>query len=308
MISSSQMQSTTIPAATEFAGQVRSYFEELQRTICSGLESVDGSAGFRTDPWNRREGGGGITRVLENGGVFEKAGVNTSTVFGRMSETLARKMNVPPTDFFATGISIVLHPKSPMVPTVHANLRYFEQAGSDAWFGGGTDLTPYYLYEEDVVHFHKMLKRACDQHDPEFYPKFKKWCDEYFFIKHRGETRGVGGVFFDYLRGDREKYFAFVQSVGDGFLEAYTPIVSRRMNDQWGEHERSWQLHRRGRYAEFNLVYDRGTTFGLETNGRAESILMSLPPLAQWKYDMKPEPGSREERLVSILTHPREWV
>jgi coproporphyrinogen III oxidase len=245
---------------------------------------------------------------VQGGRVFEKAGVASSTVFGGLPESLALKMNVPPANFFATGVSLVIHPLNPMVPSVHANFRYFEQAHGDRWFGGGCDLTPYYLYEEDVRHFHETLKRACDNHDPTFYPRFKKWCDEYFYIKHREETRGVGGIFFDYLRGDVEQYFAFVKSVGDVFLDAYLPIVRRRMNEPWDERHRRWQAIRRGRYVEFNLVYDRGTTFGLETKGRIESILMSLPPKVEWHYNMLPEPNSPEARLVEVLHSPREWV
>ena len=288
--------------------QTQAYFERLQTLICTALEEFDGGARFCSDRWEHREGGGGLTRVLENGRVFEKAGVNTSAVEGMLSQDLAVKMHVPPAQFFATGISLVIHPQSPMVPIVHANLRYFEQAGGDAWFGGGADLTPCYPYDEDIVHFHTMLKRACDIRDVTYYRKFKKWCDEYFKLPHRGETRGVGGLFFDYLRGDGEKHFALVRSVGDALLEAYLPIVRKRMAEQWGERERAWQLVRRGRYVEFNLLYDRGTGFGLATGGRTESILMSLPPLVRWGYDVCPERGSREAYLMELVTHPREWV
>jgi coproporphyrinogen III oxidase len=224
-----------------------------------------------------------------------------------MPETIARKLNVQPSEFFATGVSLVIHPRSPMIPTVHANFRYFERADGDAWFGGGSDLTPYYPFDEDIVHFHTTLKKACDRHGLELYPKFKQWCDEYFFIKHRDEARGIGGVFFDYLRGDQEKHFAMVHSIGDVFLDAYLPLVKRRMHEPWGGAEREWQLIRRGRYVEFNLLYDRGTTFGLETNGRTEAILMSLPPAVQWRYDASP-PGPREARLIELLKHPKEWV
>ncbi len=291
-----------------FAERVRGYFEVLQTTICSALEKVDGTGKFAEDSWRHAEGGGGLTWVLEDGAVFEKAGVNTSTVFGMMPEGLANKMKVEPQKFLATGISLVIHPRSPMVPTVHANYRYFEQADGDEWFGGGSDLTPYYLHEEDAVTFHMTLKRACDPHDALFYPRFKQWCDEYFFIRHRSETRGVGGIFFDYLRGDRDKHYAFVQSAGNAFLDSYIPIVMKRKDEPWSEHERTWQLLRRGRYVEFNLVYDRGTTFGLETQGRTESILMSLPPQVQWRYNVSPKPGTREAQLIDILQHPRDWV
>jgi len=284
------------------------YFMQLQDTICKGIAGVDGKAKFEEENWTRAEGGGGRTRILNNGGVFEKAGVNFSSVSGPMPEKLVKAMNVAPADFFATGISLVLHPFSPMVPTVHANFRYFEMSNDDAWFGGGTDLTPYYLHDEDAVHFHKTLKAVCDKHSPDYYPKFKKWCDEYFFIKHRGESRGIGGLFFDYQRDDLENFFLFVQDCGNAFLDAYLPIVKRRMNEPFGEREKDFQLIRRGRYVEFNLVYDRGTLFGLETQGRTESILMSLPTLAKWEYNYAPEKGSREEKLVEILKKPKEWV
>ncbi|HZV13309.1 MAG TPA: oxygen-dependent coproporphyrinogen oxidase [Candidatus Kapabacteria bacterium] len=288
--------------------RAQQYFMQLQDTICKGIAGVDGKAKFEEENWTRAEGGGGRTRILQNGGVFEKAGVNFSEVHGPMPEKLVKAMNVAPADFFATGISLVLHPFSPMVPTVHANFRYFEMSNGDAWFGGGTDLTPYYLYEEDAVHFHKTLRTICDKHSPEYYPKFKKWCDEYFFIKHRGESRGIGGLFFDYQRDDLENFFLFVQDCGNAFLDAYLPIVKKRMNEPFGEREKDFQFIRRGRYVEFNLVYDRGTLFGLETQGRTESILMSLPTLAKWEYNYTPEKGSREEKLVEILKKPKEWV
>lgn len=303
------MSSTVHTVKTEsgLAHRAQVYFEQLQQEICTALEGVDQSKGFTNDTWARPGGGGGLARVLEDGAVFEKAGVNTSTVFGRLPESMAKRMNVPASEFFATGVSLVIHPRSPMIPTVHANYRYFQRADGDAWFGGGSDLTPYYPFDEDIIHFHRTLKEACDKSDPEFYPRFKKWCDEYFHIAHRDEARGVGGIFFDDLRGDSEKHFALVQSAGDAFLDAYLPIVERRKNENWGEQEREWQLVRRGRYVEFNLVYDRGTTFGLETQGRAESILMSLPPAVQWRYNVAP-PGPREARLVELLRHPRKWI
>lgn len=308
------------------AERARAYFEQLQLRICAALEEFEPQKRFSDDHWERadgrhpdKSGGGGLTRVLEGGTVFEKAGVATSTVFGGLPESLALKMNVPPLPFVATGISLIIHPLNPMVPSVHANFRYFElkhpstkhaeQSGTtDRWFGGGSDLTPYYVFEDDIRHFHATLKAACDKHDGRYYPRFKKWCDEYFFIKHREETRGVGGIFFDYLRDDAEQVFAFVQSVGDAFLEAYLPIVRKRMNEPWGERERHWQAIRRGRYVEFNLVYDRGTHFGLETKGRIESILMSLPPNVEWHYNVRPEPNSREAKLFDLLKSPREWV
>jgi coproporphyrinogen III oxidase len=294
--------------AAEFSQRVRSYFEKLQSTICSALEEIDGAGKFGRDRWERPEGGGGLARVLEDGAIFEKAGVNTSTVFGTMPASIARKMNVEASGFLATGISLVIHPRSPMVPTVHMNYRYFERSDGDSWFGGGSDLTPSYLFKDDAVHFHSTLKNACDSVDTAFYPRLKKWCDEYFFIPHRNETRGVGGIFFDYLRGDVEKHFTLTRAGGDAFLESYVPIVRRRMAEPWGEHERNWQLLRRGRYVEFNLVYDRGTTFGLETQGRIESILMSLPPHADWRYNVQPLPGTREAALVGVLKNPKEWL
>jgi coproporphyrinogen III oxidase len=299
------------PAATELSAlgrRFREYVGDLQSRICTALEALDGRGQFGLDRWDRPGGGGGATRVMQDGGVFEKAGVNTSAVTGQLPEKLAHAMNTNPSAFFATGISLVLHPHSPMVPTVHANFRYFEQEGGKFWFGGGIDLTPYYVFEEDIRHFHRILRETCDRHGPELYPRYKKWCDEYFFLRHRGETRGVGGIFFDDLQGEGEPLFAFVRSAGDAFLPAYVPIVNRRAGEPWGEQERKWQLFRRGRYVEFNLVYDRGTSFGLETDGRAESILMSLPPLVRWGYNIQPAPGSREALLTGLLTAPRTWA
>jgi coproporphyrinogen III oxidase len=282
------------------------YFKELQDRIVRAIEDLDGQA-FREDTWSREGGGGGRTRVLEGGKIFEKAGVNFSSVHGGLPEQFAAKIPLGSgTSFFATGVSLVFHPWSPMVPAVHANFRYLEK-GDAQWFGGGTDLTPCYPYAEDAIHFHRTLKQVCDRSDPEFYPRFKKSCDEYFTLKHRGEMRGIGGIFFDYLQGDRESNFAFVQNAGNSFLEAYLPIAKRRMNEFYGDRERQYQLYRRGRYVEFNLLYDRGTIFGLETRGRIESILMSLPPLVRWVYDFKVEPGSREEQAVEFY-QPKDWV
>jgi coproporphyrinogen III oxidase len=266
---------------TNWREDAEAYFKELQDRISRAIEDFDGSH-FREDAWAREGGGGGRTRILEQGKIFEKAGVNFSLVHGNLPEQFAAKIPMGTgTSFFATGVSLVFHPRSPMVPAVHANFRYLEK-GDSAWFGGGTDLTPCYPYTEDATHFHRVIRQACQRHDPGFYPRFKKWCDEYFFLKHRDEMRGIGGVFFDYLEGDREKNFAFVRDIGDSFLEAYLPIAKRRMNEPYGDHERQYQLYRRGRYVEFNLLYDRGTIFGLETRGRTESILMSLPPLVRW--------------------------
>lgn len=287
------------------------YFGELQTRICSALEVYEGKYGprFREDRWE-----GGVTRVLDDAPVFEKAGVSLADVVGRLSPRIAERMGVEPQEFLATGISLVLHPRSPMVPTVHMNLRFISLTGDDvpkdrprAWFGGGVDLTPYYLFEDDARHFHGKLRAVCRRHDPEFYSRFKKWCDEYFRIPHRNEARGIGGIFFDYLAAD-DAAFSFVRDVGNVFLDAYEPIVDRRKDAPWYDRERDWQLVRRGRYTEFNLVYDRGTLFGLETGGRTESILMSLPPMARWRYDHRPRPQSREAELLEVLREPREWL
>ena len=283
-----------------------SYFKELQDRISLAIEDLDGRH-FREDSWVREGGGGGRTRILEEGNVFEKAGVNFSSVHGNLPEQFAAKIPLGSgTSFFASGVSLVFHPRSPMVPAVHANFRYLEK-GDTAWFGGGTDLTPTYPYAEDAAHFHRVLKQVSDSHDTGFYPRFKKWCDEYFSLRHRGEMRGIGGVFFDYLEGDLDKNFSFVRDIGNAFLDAYLPIVRRRVSEPYGDRERQYQLYRRGRYVEFNLLYDRGTIFGLETRGRTESILMSLPPLVRWVYDFKPDPGSREENALAFY-QPRDWA
>ena len=284
------------------------YFRTLQDEICAGLAVADGGATFREDTWDRPGGGGGRTRVLENGAVFEKAGVNFSEVFGEMDPKFATQMPGEGNSFTATGVSLVLHPRSPHVPTVHMNYRFLAK-GDRAWFGGGADLTPYYPVKEDVVHFHRTLKAVCDRHEAVAdYAKMKKDCDEYFHIPHRQEARGVGGIFFDYLEGDAEKTFAFVQDAGHTFLPAYVPIVERRKAMTWTEQERAFQEYRRGRYVEFNLIYDRGTLFGLKTAGRIESILMSLPPVVRYVYDFQPEPGSREAELTEYWLKPRDWV
>lgn len=294
-----------------------SYILKLQDTITSRLEEIDGKANFQEDNWKRPEGGGGRTRVIENGAIFEKGGVNTSQVHGKLPETMQQYFGVKDANFFACGLSLVLHPKSPMVPTVHANWRYFEMYDTngnivDQWFGGGQDLTPYYLFDEDATHFHTICKTTCDAHDASFYLKYKTRCDEYFYNSHRGEGRGVGGLFFDYCKAtdnlSMQDWYNFVTDVGDSFLEAYVPIVERRKDLAFAKAEKDWQEVRRGRYVEFNLVHDKGTLFGLKTNGRIESILMSLPPVVQWKYDHHPEPGSEEERLIKVLQQPKEWV
>ena len=293
------------------------YIQELQDTITTSLEGIDGKAVFREDLWQRKEGGGGRTRVIEDGAVFEKGGVNISAVHGPLPKSMQSYFSVGEVDFFACGLSLVLHPKSPLVPTVHANWRYFEMYDKkggivDRWFGGGLDLTPYYLFEEDAQHFHSVCKTVCDRHDVEFYKEYKAKCDAYFFNAHRGEARGVGGLFFDYLRptGKRpiEFWFEFVTDSGNNFLQAYLPIVQRRKEASYSDAQRNWQEIRRGRYVEFNLVHDKGTLFGLKTNGRIESILMSLPPHVQWKYDHQPKAGSEEEKLLAVLREPREWV
>lgn len=286
---------------------VQAYFEDLQNRICRELEDLDGRGRFREDRWSYSGGGGGKTRILQGGAVFEKAGVNFSAIESVLSEAMAAKLKIAASPFFVTGISLVLHPESPMVPTVHMNVRFFEQANGNRWFGGGADLTPCYPFLEDVLHFHRTLKNACDAHDSSYYPRFKKWCDEYFFIKHRNETRGVGGIFFDHLQADSAADFAFVQSVGDALLPAYLPIAYSNRSMAYAEPQKTFQLIRRSRYVEFNLVYDRGTAFGLETQGRVESILMSLPPMAQWPYGWVPEPGSAEAELSRFLA-PRDWL
>lgn len=293
------------------------YIQQLQDKITSKLQAIDGTAQFREDVWERPEGGGGRTRVIENGAVFEKGGVNISAVHGELPEAMQKMFKVGNVDFFACGLSLVIHPKSPMVPTVHANWRYFEMYDKTgkkvgSWFGGGQDLTPYYLFEEDARHFHQICKKACDEQGPEFYPKYKKLCDEYFWNSHRSEARGIGGLFFDHLQESPERsmkdWYRFVTGIGDSFLDAYVPIVERTKNLPYTPQHRTWQEIRRGRYVEFNLVHDKGTLFGLKTNGRIESILMSLPPHVQWIYDHQPQEGSEEERLIDILKNPVEWV
>ena len=294
------------------------YFKNLQQDITRQIEGLEASTKFQIDNWKRApesniSDGGGISQVLKNGNVFEQAGVNFSAVEGilpaQMSQHLTGKSLELP--FFATGISLVIHPYSPILPTTHANLRYLD-VGEDSWFGGGMDLTPYYLFEEDIKHFHQTLKTACDQHDPDYYLKFKKQCDQYFYLDHRKEARGVGGIFFDYLGKAEnnifEKYFPFIQTLGPALMEAYLPIIKKRQEQNFTNQQKKFQLIRRGRYVEFNLLYDRGTRFGLETGGRTESILMSLPPEVHWEYDFQPAPDSEEEKLIKTLMNPQEWV
>ncbi|ACK71455.1 Coproporphyrinogen oxidase [Gloeothece citriformis PCC 7424] len=316
--------------------RVSQFMKALQDEICQGLEELDGVAQFREDSWEREEGGGGRSRVMREGAIFEQGGVNFSEVWGKQlpPSILKQRPEAEGHQFYATGTSMVLHPRSPYIPTVHLNYRYFE-AGPVWWFGGGADLTPYYPYAEDASHFHRTFKAACDKHHPEYYPVFKRWCDEYFYLKHRGEMRGVGGIFFDYQDGldplyrgpdaDKpaaiysnqlspknprtwEELFAFVSDCGRAFLPAYVPIAQKRKDTEYGDRERQFQLYRRGRYVEFNLVYDRGTIFGLQTNGRTESILMSLPPLVRWEYCYTPQPNTHESELYERFLVPQDWA
>ncbi|MEO5599784.1 MAG: oxygen-dependent coproporphyrinogen oxidase [Cyclobacteriaceae bacterium] len=304
---------------------IRDWFKTLQMDICMELEKADGGGKFMSDAWERPGGGGGISRVLTDGRIIEKGGVNFSEVWGKAPEGTLKMLNLQIPDegdrpeFFATGVSIVLHPSNPMVPIIHMNVRYFEIQPSASlpekdswWFGGGIDLTPHYIIEEDAQYFHHQLKNACDQHHPSYYPDFKKWADDYFYIKHRNETRGVGGIFFDYLKAEtgftKEARFDFIKSVGSTFAPVYTSLMKKNHAIPYGEKEKQWQYLRRGRYVEFNLVWDRGTKFGLETDGRTESILMSLPPQANWVYNYQPEPGSAEANTLSFLGKGIDWV
>ncbi len=297
--------------------QFYTFIKELQNTITLKLEEVDGTATFQEDQWQREEGGGGFTRVIENGAVFEKGGVNISEVYGPLPVAMQSYFKVGDVDFYATGLSLVIHPVSPQVPTVHANFRYFEMYDKDgtvvdSWFGGGLDLTPYYLYQEDAVHFHQVCKTVCDRHEVADYAVFKKKCDEYFHNSHRGEARGIGGLFYDYCKTSEqfsmEDWLAFQMDMATHFLEAYVPIVEKRKSLSYTAAQRDWQEIRRGRYVEFNLVHDKGTLFGLKTNGRIESILMSLPAHVQWRYDHHPEADSPEEEMLEVLKNPKDWV
>jgi coproporphyrinogen III oxidase len=283
--------------------------------VCEAIETADGVARFHEDLWERAEGGGGRSRVLEDGAVFERAGIGYSDVHGaKLPPTAsARRPELAGRSYEALGVSLIFHPHNPFVPTAHMNVRYFvaEKEGGEPvwWFGGGFDLTPCYGFEEDAVHWHRTAREACAPFGADVYPRYKKWCDEYFFLRHRGEPRGIGGLFFDDLsEGGFDRCFAFLKSVGDHFLPAYLPILARRKHLAYGERERDFQLYRRGRYVEFNLVWDRGTLFGLQSGGRAESILMSLPPLVRWRYDSRPEPGTPEARLYREFLRPREWA
>ncbi|MEM6545772.1 MAG: oxygen-dependent coproporphyrinogen oxidase [Pseudomonadota bacterium] len=294
---------------------VKDYLLGLQDEICASLAEEDGQAEFTVETWDRPEGGGGRSRVLADGSVLEKAGVNFSHVFGEglpASATAARP-ELAGRSFQALGVSLVIHPRNPYAPTSHANVRLFmaEKAGEEPvwWFGGGYDLTPYYGFDEDCIHWHETAKAACDPFGADVYPRYKKWCDEYFFLKHRNEPRGIGGLFYDDLNeGGFERCFSFMQAVGSSYIDAYRPILAKRKNTSYGERERQFQLYRRGRYVEFNLVFDRGTLFGLQSNGRTEAILMSLPPLVRWEYDYRPEPGSAEEQLTDYYLSARDWL
>lgn len=293
--------------------RVRDYLTGLQDRICAAVEAIDGSARFAEDLWQREEGGGGRTRILRDGAVFEQAGIGFSDVSGSRlpPSASAHRPELAGATWRACGVSLVFHPHNPHIPTTHANVRYFraERDGDvvAAWFGGGFDLTPFYPVDEDVLHWHRTAQALCAPFGEERYAAQKRWCDEYFFLRHRNETRGVGGLFFDDLDKDFERDFAYQRAVGDGFLDAYLPIAERRKDTPYGEREREFQLYRRGRYVEFNLVYDRGTLFGLQSGGRAESILMSLPPRVRWEYGFTPEPGSAEARLMDYLV-PRDWL
>lgn len=292
--------------------RMQRFVEALQTRICKAFERLDGEAQFSSDEWSRPGGGGGLTRVIADGAVWEKGGVSTSAVHGLLPERMAQSFGVAPTSFFATGLSLVMHPRNPYVPTVHANFRYFALGDDpfdpvDQWFGGGADLTPYYPERADAEHFHGVWKSVCDEHAVANYRAFKQQCDAYFFLPHRDEARGVGGIFFDYLRDDPEGTFLFVRQTGRAFLSSYVPIAERQKGRDYGERERDFQAHRRGRYAEFNLAFDRGTRFGLETGGRTESILMSLPPVVRWDYDWHPEPGTPEAEAQTFF-QPHDWL
>jgi len=295
--------------------QVKRYLIDLQQTICSEIELLDGGTVFEQDHWSRDDQrGNGVTCIISNGNVFEKGGVNFSIIRGdKMPKSAsALRPELEGRKYTALGVSLVLHPDNPFIPTAHANVRFFvaEEQGKEPiwWFGGGFDLTPYYGFDEDAVHWHETAKKACIPFGEDVYPKYKKWCDDYFYLIHRNEQRGIGGLFFDDLNGDFEECFDYMKSVGSHFTEAYIPIAKKRMNTTFSEKEKDFQLYRRGRYVEFNLIYDRGTLFGLQSGGRTESILMSLPPKAQWSYQYKIDPGSEEEKLTSYFLKPKDWV
>ena len=296
--------------------QFQNYIQKLQLLIASELEKVDGKSKFSNIKWKREGGGGGVTKIIENGDVFEKGGVNISNVFGELPKTMKDYLNTKHSFFSACGLSLVIHPKSPLIPTVHSNLRYFELYNKsktivDQWFGGGIDLTPYYIDNFDITHFHKVCKISCDEHDKNYYRVFKKNCDKYFWNKHRDEARGVGGIFFDYLKPNDKsvkELYKFVTTVGNNFLNSYLPIVKKNKKIIYSDKQKKWQEVRRGRYVEFNLLHDKGTQFGIKTNGRIESIFMSLPPTVRWEYDFQPTKNSSESELVDILKKPKKWI
>lgn len=296
-----------------FKDRVVAAYQQIQDKICSGLELADGKAKFEEEIWSRDGGGGGRTRIMQHGNVIEKGGVNFSAVHGKLPEAVKKAFKVDNDDFFATGVSIVMHPGNPFVPIIHMNIRYFEMDENTRWFGGGIDLTPHYIIDTDARYFHHLLKQTCDQFDKSFYPKFKTHADDYFYIKHREETRGVGGIFYDRLKPENtnlsfDQLLDFSVAVGNTFLPAYTELIDRNRDTEFTEQQQEWQYQRRSRYAEFNLVYDAGTKFGLETNGRIESILMSLPPMAKWVYNHQPVPGSAEAFTLSKLKKGIEWA
>lgn len=291
---------------------IASTYQKIQSEICDKIAKIDGKENFKTDHWTRAEGGGGISRVLENGNVWEKAGVNFSAVHGHLPENIKNALKISGTEFYATGVSIVMHPHNPFVPIIHMNIRYFEIGGETYWFGGGIDLTPHYIYGDDAKLFHQALKKTCDTYDLDFYPKFKQWADDYFYIKHREETRGIGGIFYDRLyendRLTKEDLFNFSCDLGNLFPEIYGELVEKNRNKAYNEKHKDFQMLRRGRYVEFNLVYDKGTKFGLDTSGRIESILMSLPYRAGWKYNYEAEPNSKEAETLALLKKGINWV
>lgn len=311
-----QLNCPTIQLMTETVLEkttIATYFQALQSSICQAIEQADGSGVFEVETWERPGGGGGRSRVLQEGTILEKAGVGFSAVHGTTHEAMQRMLKISePAEFFATGVSIVMHPRNPRVPIIHMNVRYFELSNGTYWFGGGIDLTPHYVDEADARYFHQQLKAVCDRFDAAYYPKFKTWADDYFFLPHRNETRGIGGIFFDYLKADeqhsKEDIFAFVKGVGEAFAPIYSHFLLKNKDLPFGEAEKNWQLLRRGRYVEFNLVWDRGTKFGLETNGRTESILMSLPPQANWAYNFSPPANSPEAQTLAWLRKGVNWT
>ncbi|TAH25621.1 MAG: oxygen-dependent coproporphyrinogen oxidase [Cytophagales bacterium] len=292
--------------------QIEDWFKTLQNNICEEIALADGKGNFEEDHWDRADGGGGITRILRNGNVLVKAGVNFSAVYGSTPENILKALALEKSDFYATGVSIVMHPINPMVPIIHMNTRYFEMSNGVYWFGGGIDLTPHYIHKEDACYFHQELKTVCDQHHKDYYHNYKEWADNYFFIKHRNETRGIGGIFFDRLSESKDisknDIFQFVKDIGKSFAPIYTHLMQKNKDLPYGDKELYWQSIRRSRYVEFNLVYDKGTKFGLDTNGRTESILMSMPPMAQWEYNLQVEKDSQEEKTLLLLKKGINWV